>query len=67
MITNMTGFRCLSKIFASLCFGIGSLSIGMVRGNPYTIRAGLDKAPSPYRVDITSCVDQAVVVLYQVW
>ena len=28
---NMTGFRCFSKIFASLCFGRKSLRIGRVK------------------------------------
>ena len=30
MNTNMTGFYWFSKIFASLCFSEGSLSIGRV-------------------------------------
>ena len=30
MNTDMTGFRCFSNIFASLCFGQSSLSIGRV-------------------------------------
>ena len=34
MNTNMTGFRCFSKIFASLCFGGKySLKIGRVKVN----------------------------------
>ena len=31
MNTNMAWFRCFSKIFASLCFGERSLSIGRVK------------------------------------
>ena len=33
MNTNMTGFRHFSKIFASVCLGESSLSIGRVKLN----------------------------------
>ena len=41
MNTNMTGFRQFSKIFAFLCFGQSSLSIGRV--NPFMPECLLDK------------------------
>ena len=39
--TSMTGFRWFSKIFASLCCGKSSLSIG--KGNPFMPNDSLDK------------------------
>ena len=35
MNTNMTGFRWLSKVVASLCLDISSLSIERVKGGSY--------------------------------
>ena len=54
MSTNMTGFRWFLKIFASLCFGQNSLSIGRVNG--WFWGNGICVTPS----DCTSCVSQWV-------
>ena len=60
MNTNMTGFRWFSNIFASLCFGRNSLSIGRVNNGRRTTKANV---PVSYLIGILHQCRGAIVVI----